>query len=80
MTSKLLSANADLQTLHTLSLDDAKDQALNILSTIKHTKPELIVRLKNDISKAPTSKEVSCIMWNTALAGENMRVVGSKWS
>ena len=62
MTSKLLSANADLQTLHTLSLDDAKDQALNILSTIKHTKPELLVRLKNDISKAPTSKEVSRIM------------------
>ncbi len=80
MTTKLLSSNTALQTLHTLSLEDSRAAALNILSTIKHTKPELLVRLRNDISKAPTAKEVSRIMWNTALAGENMRVVGSKWS
>lgn len=68
-----------LNTLHTKDVVTAQNLALEILNTIKFKNQQAAFRLKTDILKAYSAKEVSRIMWNTQLASDGLRTSDSKW-
>lgn len=68
-----------LRGLDTLPLEESKSRAIALLqdgSTRDNRKSHLI----RDISKAPTSAEVSRIMYNAYLSGSGMGSFNSQWS
>jgi len=71
----------DLEVLRTLDkkpLNEAKTLALEILEK-SETEAVRLNRLVYDINHAPTSAEVTRIMWTTYMAGTGYRVHGSSW-
>lgn len=67
----------DLNSLEGLPLEDARQKAVSMLDP--STKPTRLNRLKYDISKAMTSREVMRIMWNSYMAGTGYGVPTSQW-
>ena len=67
-----------LRGLVNLSLDEAKTISIDIIKTSK-TKPAVMNRLVNDLTKAPTPKEVSRIMWQTYMSGTGFGTLNSAW-
>jgi len=67
----------DLNSLEGLPLEDARQKAVSMLDP--STKPTRLNRLKYDISKARTSREVMRIMWNSYMAGTGYGVPTSQW-
>lgn len=67
-----------LRNLEKLSLNDAKAISIDI---IKSSKTKLVVmnRLVHDLTKAPSAKEVSRIMWQTYMSGTGFGTLGSTW-
>ena len=71
----------DLEVLRILDkkpLSEAKTLALEILAK-SETEAVRLNRLVYDINRAPTSAEVTRIMWTTYMAGTGYRVHGSAW-
>ena len=66
-----------LNSIETLPLNLAKEVAIGLISP--KTKPVVLFRLKQDISKAFSSREVLRIMWNTYMAGTGYKVPTSAW-
>lgn len=67
----------ELNSLEGLSLEGAQQKAVSMLDPA--TKPTRLNRLKYDISKARTSREVMRIMWNSFMAGTGYGVPTSQW-
>lgn len=67
----------DLNSLEKLSLEEARSTASSMLDP--STKPTRLNRLKYDISRARSSREVMRIMWNAYLAGTGFGVPTSQW-
>jgi len=67
-----------LQSLDKLPLNESREVAVTLIDP-KKTKNIVRNRLEHDISKAPSSKEVSRIMWQVYLSGNGLATVGSKW-
>lgn len=67
-----------LRILEKLSLDAAKEISINIVKTSK-TKPVVMNRLVHDLTKAPSAKEVSRIMWQTYMSGTGFGTLNSSW-
>ena len=67
-----------LRSLEKLSLEEAKSVSIDIIKTSK-TKPVVMNRLVHDITKAPTAKEVSRIMWQTYMSGTGFGTLNSSW-
>lgn len=66
--------------LESLPLAEAKIKAKGMLDLIKaKTKASKIINLQRDIDKAPTSREVQRIMWNTFLSGTGFGIGTSDW-
>ena len=66
-----------LQNLDKMGLDQSRVEAVKMISP--KTKPRVLDRLKYDISKAPSSAEVSRIMWQVYMSGTGLGIVGSAW-
>jgi hypothetical protein len=66
-----------LQTLDKLEINQAREVAISMLG--KKTKPLVLQQLKLDIQNAPTSVEVSRIMWQVYLSGSGLGTIGSAW-
>jgi hypothetical protein len=66
-----------LQTLDKLEINQAREVAISMLG--KKTKPLVLQQLKLDIQNAPTSVEVSRIMWQVYLSGTGLGTIGSAW-
>ena len=66
-----------LQTLDKLEINQAREVAISMLG--KKTKPLVLQQLKLDIQNAPTSVEVSRIMWQVYLSGTGLGTIGSTW-
>ena len=66
-----------LNSLEHLPLDQAQRSAISMLD--KNTKPTRLLRLKHDIMKARTAREVMRIMWNAYMAGTGYAVPTSHW-
>ena len=64
--------------LEELPLDEAKVKAYQILIALK-AKRSKIGNLLRDIEKAPSSREVQRIMWNTYLSGTGYGISTSAW-
>lgn len=69
---------ATLQSLDKMPLLAAQEAALTLID-LKKTRKVVMNRLMLDIQKAPTSAEVSRIMWQVYLSGSGMATVGSAW-
>ena len=67
-----------LQQLDKMDLSAARVAALELLDP-KKTKKLVMDRLTLDLEKAPTSIEVSRIMWQCYLSGNGMPTIGSAW-
>lgn len=67
-----------LQKLDKLPLNEARSAAVNLIDP-KKTKKIVRNRLEYDISKAPTSAEVSRIMWQVYMSGSGYGTLGSSW-
>jgi hypothetical protein len=67
-----------LRGLEKLPLNEAKTISIDIIKTSK-TKPVVMNRLVSDLSKAPNSKEVSRIMWQTYMSGTGFGTLNSAW-
>ena len=68
---------AELSALETFPLEEAQQKAVAMLDP--STKPIRLNRLKYDISKARTPREVMRIMWNAYMAGTGYGVPTSQW-
>lgn len=68
---------AELSALETFPLEEARSRAVDMLDP--STKPTRLNRLKYDISKARTPREVMRIMWNAYMAGTGYGVPTSQW-
>ena len=68
---------AELNALETFPLEEARSRAVDMLDPA--TKPTRLNRLKYDISKARTPREVMRIMWNAYMAGTGYGVPTSQW-
>lgn len=72
----------DIQGIENMPLAEAKDTAKTMIETRKtrtinqKTAKAQIIR---DIDDAPSSQEVSRIMWQQLLASEGLRTSGSAW-
>jgi hypothetical protein len=66
-----------LNGLEHLPLQQAQTSAVEMLD--KNTKPTRLLRLKHDIAKARTPREVMRIMWNAYMAGTGYGVPTSQW-
>ena len=64
--------------LEELPLVEAKAKAVEMLTALK-AKRSKIGNLLRDIEKAPTSREVQRIMWNTYLSGTGYGISTSAW-
>lgn len=69
---------AVLQNLDKMTLSAAQEAAVTLIDARK-TKKIVLNRLQHDISKAPTSAEVSRIMWQVYMSGTGLGTVGSAW-
>ena len=67
-----------LQSLDKLPLNESREAAVTLIDP-KKTKKLVRNRLEYDISKAPSSSEVSRIMWQVYLSGNGLSTVGSQW-
>ena len=67
-----------LRTLETMSLDSARETALEIIQNSK-TRKIVMNRLVHDIQKAPHAREISRIMWATYMSGTGFGTTGSAW-
>jgi hypothetical protein len=67
----------ELNALETFPLEEAQQKAVAMLDP--STKPIRLNRLKYDISKARTPREVMRIMWNAYMAGTGYGVPTSQW-
>lgn len=67
-----------LRNLETLSLTEARSICLDIVSETK-TKAIKKAALIRDVNAAPSSAELSRIMWNIMLAGEGLATTNSAW-
>jgi hypothetical protein len=67
-----------LRGLENLSLDEAKTISIGIIKVSK-TKPAVMNRLVHDLTKAPSAKEVSRIMWQTYMSGTGFGTLNSSW-
>jgi hypothetical protein len=67
----------ELSALETFPLEEARSRAVDMLDPA--TKPIRLNRLKYDISKARTPREVMRIMWNAYMAGTGYGVPTSHW-
>jgi len=67
-----------LQSLDKLPLQKSREVAVSLIDP-KKTKKIVQNRLEYDISVAPSSKEVSRIMWQVYLSGTGLGTVGSAW-
>lgn len=67
-----------LRNLEKLSLNDAKAISIDIIKSSK-TKLAVMNRLVHDLTKAPTAKEVSRIMWQTYMSGTGFGTINSSW-
>jgi len=72
----------DVQGLEKMSLSEAKETAKSMVES----RPAKTINQKTakaqvirDIESAPTSQEVSRIMWQQLLASEGLRTSGSSW-
>lgn len=68
-----------LRTLETMRLDEAKSHAVSIIEKMTKTKAAVVNRLMHDIEVAPTSSEVSRIMWQVYMSGTGFGTIGSAW-
>lgn len=64
--------------IENLPLEEAKQLGLEYLKKLRVKKLKMD-RLIRDIKGAPTSQEVSRILWMLELAGEGLTTVGSKF-
>ena len=67
-----------LQSLDKMPLLAAQEAALTLID-LKKTRKTVMNRLMLDIQKAPSSAEVSRIMWQVYLSGSGMPTIGSAW-
>lgn len=67
-----------MRKLETLPHAEALSVSLELLKTSK-TKAHKKAALMRDIEKAPSSREISRIMWNTLMAGEGLFTTDSTW-
>jgi hypothetical protein len=67
-----------LQKLDKMTLSAAQEAAVTLID-VRKTKKIVLDRLQRDISKAPTSSEVSRIMWQVYMSGTGLGTVGSAW-
>lgn len=67
-----------IRNLDKLVVDEARAICLELInsSNTKEPKKSALVR---DIQAAPTSAELSRIMWNVLLSGEGMAIATSAW-
>lgn len=67
-----------LRQLETLTHLEARAVSLDLIkgSNTKALKKAALIR---DIERAPSSKEISRIMWNVLLAGEGLATTNSVW-
>lgn len=70
--------NPDQLHLEHLSLPEAKSKAIEMLKGT-NTKATKLGNLIRDIERAPSSREVQRIMWQTMLSGNGLGTVGSQW-
>lgn len=68
-----------MDTIHTRSLDEARELAVEYIETTMNAKKANILRLIYDVKTARSSKAISGILWRSLLASEGMRVTGSSW-
>lgn len=66
-----------LQSLDKLEINKSRIVATSMLG--KKTKPLVLQQLKLDIANAPSSVEVSRIMWQVYLSGSGLGTIGSSW-
>ena len=64
--------------LEQLGLAAAKSKAIEMLKGT-NTKATKLNNLIRDIERAPSSREVQRIMWQTMLSGNGLGTLGSKW-
>ena len=67
-----------LRTLETMSLDSARETALEIIQN-SNTRKIVMNRLVRDVQKAPHAREISRIMWATYMSGTGFGTTGSAW-
>ena len=67
-----------LRTLDTMSVDTARETALDIVKNSK-TRKIVMNRLVHDIQKASHAREISRIMWATYMSGTGFGTTGSAW-
>lgn len=67
-----------LQSLDKLSLTEAREKAVELIDERK-TKKIVRLRLESDIARAPSSAEVSRIMWQVYMSGSGYGTLGSSW-
>lgn len=73
-----MSFNPNELHLEALTVDEAKATALGMLKATK-MKASKLSHLIRDVQKAPTSREVQRIMWNTMLSGTGFGITDSSW-
>lgn len=72
----------DIQGIENMNLSEAKSAAKSV---VESRKPRTInqktakAQIIRDIENAPSSQEVSRIMWQQLLASEGLRTSGSTW-
>lgn len=67
-----------LRNIENMDLSLAIETSVTIIEHSK-TKQSKKHALIYDIREAPTSREVSRIMWNAALAGQGLHTTNSRW-
>ena len=68
---------SNLAGIENLPLADARAKAVEIVSKLKSAKKDKLLR---DVQKAPTSAEVSRILWMMELAKSGLSSLDSSWS
>jgi hypothetical protein len=66
-----------LNSLESMPVEHARGVAVSLLDP--KTKPERLLRLKQDIGRARDSREVLRIMWNAYMSGTGYGVPTSAW-
>jgi len=69
----------EIHGVENMALAEAQAFGLKYIKTLR-VKASKQWRLKQDIIEAPTSTEVSRILWQLELAGQGLGTVGSAWS
>lgn len=69
-----------IQVIDTYTLSEARKTAVDMITNLKMKNAAKKVHLIRDLQSAPSSKEISRIMWMTVLAGEGLSSVSSNWN